>query len=92
MNDNMIKTLSEIENFEIINVNDGEKYNYLSNNDIIVDSNGNLKFLIVNLNNSKFTFFGGNEYLEIPWDYVKKIGARTIILDAEEENIKRAKL
>ncbi|MNN19440.1 PRC-barrel domain protein [compost metagenome] len=92
MNDNTIKTLSEIENFEIINVNDGEKYNYLSNNDIIVDGEGRLKFLIVNLSNSKFTFFGGNEYLEIPWDYVKKIGAKTIILDVEEENIKRARL
>lgn len=92
MNDNTIKTLSEIENFEIINVNDGEKYNYLSNNDIIVDGEGKLKFLIVNLSNSKFTFFGGNEYLEIPWDYVKKIGAKTIILDVEEENIKRARL
>ena len=92
MNDNTIKTLSEIENFEIINVNDGEKYNYLSNNDIIVDGEGWLKFLIVNLSNSKFTFFGGNEYLEIPWDYVKKIGAKTIILDVEEENIKRARL
>lgn len=56
MNDNTIKTLSEIENFEIINVNDGEKYNYLSNNDIIVDGEGRLKFLIVNLSNSKFTF------------------------------------
>ena len=52
MNDNTIKTLSEIENFEIINVNDGEKYNYLSNNDIIVDGEGRLKFLIVNLSNS----------------------------------------
>jgi YlmC/YmxH family sporulation protein len=92
MNENTIKTLSEIENFEIINVNDGEKYNYLSNNDIIVDGDGRLKFLIVNLSNSKFTFFGGNEYLEIPWDYVKKIGAKTIILDVEEENIKRARL
>ncbi|MNI85967.1 hypothetical protein D3C73_1430110 [compost metagenome] len=57
-----------------------------------MDGEGRLKFLIVNLSNSKFTFFGGNEYLEIPWDYVKKIGAKTIILDVEEENIKRARL
>ncbi|MBL4930889.1 MULTISPECIES: YlmC/YmxH family sporulation protein [Clostridium] len=87
-----IKTLSEMERFEIINVNDGEKYSYLSNNDIIIDDDGNLKFLIINLNNSKFSFFGGSEYLEIPWEYVKKIGSKTIILDVEEENIKRARL
>ncbi|MEQ8154030.1 MAG: YlmC/YmxH family sporulation protein [Clostridiaceae bacterium] len=91
MNEN-IKLLSEIEGYEIINVNDGEKYNYLSNNDIIIDDNGNLRFLIINLNKSKFTFLGGNEFLEIPWEYVKKIGARTIILDVEEENVKHARL
>ena len=87
-----IKTLSEMERFEIINVNDGEKYSFLSNNDIIIDDDGNLKFLIINLNSSKFSFFGGSEYLEIPWEYVKKIGSKTIILDVEEENIKRARL
>ena len=35
-----VKYLSEIEKYEIININDGEKYSSLSNNDIIVDENG----------------------------------------------------
>ena len=86
-----IKLYSEIERFEIININDGEKYNYLSNNDIVVDEEGYLKLLIININNNKFSLFNNNEFMEIPWDYVKKIGARTIILDAEEQNIKRTK-
>ncbi|WP_040211751.1 YlmC/YmxH family sporulation protein [Clostridium polynesiense] len=91
MNDNS-KLYSEIEKFEIININDGEKYNYLSNNDIVIDEDGYFRLLIVNINNSKISFFNNNEYIEIPWDYVKKIGAKTIILDAEEENIKKSKM
>lgn len=86
-----IKLYSEIEKFEIININDGEKYNYLSNNDIVIDEEGAFKLLIIGINNNKFSLFNNNEFIEIPWDYVKKIGAKTIILDAEEENIKKSR-
>jgi YlmC/YmxH family sporulation protein len=58
------KMLSEIERYEIININDGEKYNYLANNDIIIDEEGNFRLLILNDNKAKFSFFGGSEYLE----------------------------
>lgn len=90
--DENFKLLSDMERYEIINVNDGEKYNLLANNDIIIDDDGNLKFLIININSSRFSLFSGTEFMEIPWDYVKKIGAKTIILDVEEEYIKRTKL
>lgn len=87
-----IKYLSEIEKFEIININDGEKYSSLSNNDIIVDENGNLRYIIVNLNSGKFSLFNSDEYLEIDWENVKRIGAKTIILDVDQETIKKTKL
>ena len=32
-----IKYLSDIEKYELININDGEKYDYLINNDLIID-------------------------------------------------------
>lgn len=90
---NNIKMLSEMERYEIINVNDGEKYNALSNNDIVFDEQGNLKLLVIHMQSGKFSFFDkGSEFLEIPWEYVKKIGSKTIILDVEEEMIKRSKL
>lgn len=88
MSDN-IKLYSEMERFEIINVNDGEKYNYLGNNDVLFDSNGFLKLLIINESKSKFSLFSGNNFLEIPWDCVKKIGARTVIIDVDDEDIKK---
>jgi YlmC/YmxH family sporulation protein len=86
-----IKLLSEIGKYELINVNDGEKYDCLQNNDLVADNEGNIKFLIINVNSGKLGFWGGSrEFLEIPWECVKKIGARTIILDAEENDIKKA--
>ncbi|MBE6062205.1 MAG: YlmC/YmxH family sporulation protein [Clostridium butyricum] len=87
-----IKYLSDIEKYELININDGEKYDYLLNNDLIIDDDGNFKYLIVNLSSGKFSFFNNKDFLEIPWECVKKIGARTIIIDADEEKIKKVKL
>lgn len=90
--ENKVKYLSEIERYELININDGEKYDYLSNNDLIIDEDGAFKYLIVNLAGGKFNFFTSKDFLEIPWDCVKKIGAKTIILDADDEVIKKVKL
>jgi YlmC/YmxH family sporulation protein len=84
-----IKFYSEIERYEIINVNDGERFNCLGNNDIIIDENGSMKILLLNNTRSKLGIFGKNEFMEVPWDCVKKIGAKTIIIDAEEKNLKK---
>lgn len=91
MSDN-IKYYSDMERYEIININDGEKYGYLSNNDIVVDEGGNFKFLILNDNKSKFSLFGGSEFIEVPWNCIKKIGSKTIILDAEESVLKKTRV
>ena len=88
-----IKLLSEISNYELININDGEKYNYLQNNDLVIDNEGNLKYLVINLGKGKLSLFSSNrDFLEIPWECVKKIGSKTIILDAEESDIRKGKL
>lgn len=88
--DDKTKLYSEIERYEIININNGEKYNYLSNNDVVIDENGFLKLLIINNNKSHFSFFGGSDFLELPWDCVNKIGAKTIIVDVEENEVKKS--
>ncbi len=84
------RLLSEISGYELININDGEKYNYLENNDLVIDNEGNIKYLVINLGKSKIGLFSSTrEFLEIPWDCVKKIGSKTIILDADEDDIKK---
>ena len=87
-----IKLYSEMEKYELINVNDGDKYNYLANNDIILDTDGNLKMIILNEPKTKFGIFGRDEFTEIPWEYVKKIGSRTIILDMDSSLFKRSRI
>ena len=81
-----IKLLSEIERYELININDGEKYDYLQNNDLVVDDDGKIRYLIINTTGSKMGLFSRSR------ECVKKIGSRTIILDAEDNDVKRAKL
>ncbi len=90
MSDNM-KLYSEMEKYEIINVNDGDKFNCLGNNDVIIDEEGNFKLLVLNNNKSKISLFGKTEFIEVPWEYVKKIGSKTIIIDAEEKMLKRSR-
>lgn len=91
MSDN-IKFYSEMEHFEIININDGDKHGLLCDNDIIIDENGNFKSLILNEPKSKFSFFGNDIYSEIPWEFIKKIGSKTIIIDVDENLVKKNKL
>lgn len=91
--DKNIKYLSELEKYELININDGEKYDYLQNNDLVIDDYGNIKYLLIDASTSKLSFFGSSrEILEIDWECVQKVGAKTIILDADERNIRRAKV
>lgn len=91
MSDN-IKLYSEIEHYDIINVNDGEKYNCLYDNDLVVDEEGNLKIILLSTSKNRFSFFGSNDIIEIPWECVKKIGARTIIIDADERHLTKNKI
>ena len=89
MEDN-IKYLSEMERYEIININDGDKYSFLGNNDIVIDENGEFKLLLLTQSKSGFSLFKNNDVLEVPWEYVKKIGSRTIIIDIDGETLKRS--
>lgn len=86
------KLYSEIEKYEIININDGEKYSTLSNNDIIIDDDGNMKSLIIGNNTTGFSFFSKNDFFEVEWQYVKKIGARTLIMDIDNSVMKKNRL
>jgi len=85
-----IKLYSDMERYEIININDGDKYSNLGSNDVVIDENGLLKFLIINEGSSKFGFFRNNDIIEVPWEYVKKIGSRTIIIDVDNEVLKKS--
>ena len=81
--------LSEMERYEIININDGDKYSVLGNNDIVIDENGQLKLLLLNDSRANKLFFKGNDMLEVSWEYVKKIGSKTIIIDVDGDTLRK---
>lgn len=90
--DNGLKMLSELERFEIFNLESAEKYESAQNIDFIIDEKGYLKFLVVGVSTNKFSFLGGSkEYIEIPWECVTKVGANVIVISADEGKIKRAR-
>ena len=82
--------LSEMERYEIININDGDKYSVLGNNDIVINENGELKLLLRGDGTSSKMFFRINEMLEVSWDYAKKIGSKTIIIDVDGETLRKS--
>ena len=89
--DNSLKMLSELERFEIFNLESEEKYDNAQNIDFIIDENGYIKYMIVGVNGSKFSFLSSREYVEIPWDCVTKVGANVIVISADETKIRRAR-
>lgn len=87
-----IKSLSDLERYEIFNLESAEKYDNAQNIDFIIDEKGYLKFLVVAISSGKLSFFGGSkEYVEIPVECITKIGANVIVISADEGKIKRAK-
>ena len=83
----MNKYYSEIQKYEIININDGEKYGSLLNNDIIIDQHGNFKYLVINNRKNNGLFLKNSySFSQIPWKNVKKIGTKTIIIEVDDIN------
>ena len=76
---------------QLRNISDLERYDSAQNIDFIIDEEGYLKFLVVGISASKFSFFGSKEYVEIPWECVTKVGTNVIVISAEEGKIKRAR-
>ncbi|MGL5086256.1 MAG: YlmC/YmxH family sporulation protein, partial [Clostridium sp.] len=85
------RLLSELERYEIFNTEEAEKYDTQQGLDFIIDEKGNLQFIVAAVSGSKIGFFGGREYVEIPWGYVTKVGANVIVVSAQKDRIKRVR-
>ncbi|TGY43990.1 YlmC/YmxH family sporulation protein [Clostridium sartagoforme] len=85
------RLLSDLERYEIFNTEEAEKYDTQQALDFIIDENGNLQFIVAAVAGSKLGLFGGREYVEIPWNYITKVGTNVIVVSAEKDKIKRAR-
>lgn len=89
--DSKYRLLSELERYEIFNTEEAEKYDTQQALDFIIDEKGSLQFIVAAVSGSKLGFFGGREYVEIPWRYVTKVGANVVVVSAERDRIKRVR-
>lgn len=85
------RLLSDLERYEIFNTEEAEKYDTQQALDFIIDENGNLQFIVAAVAGSKLGLFGGREYVEIPWNYITKVGTNVIVVSADKDKIKRVR-
>ena len=77
-----IMRLSDIGYKEIINLSDGGRYGQLSDSELLFEpSTGRIRALLIPQYQGKFSFFDRGDFMQIPWDSIKKIGEDIIILD-----------
>lgn len=84
------RLLSELERYEIFNTEEAEKYDTQQDLDFIIDEEGNIQFIVAAIYGNR-GLFGGKEYVEIPWEFVTKIGTNVIVVSADKDKIKRTR-
>lgn len=75
--------LSELQNKDIINVNDGEKIGRII--DINIDTNGSLKSLIIEKYKFLISMFSNKAEIEIKWNEIEKIGTDVILVKIKDQ-------
>lgn len=85
------KRLSEIGGQEIINIYDGGRLGFIADVDLLIDENtGNIESLLIPESQGLFSFFSDKNFIEVPWESVKKIGQDIVIVELED-NYKKKK-
>ena len=78
--------LNQLMGKEIINLADGEKLGLIAEVDITFDQDtGDLKSILVPLDRGVLSFFSEENFFEVPWDAVIKVGQEVIIIDLDNK-------
>ena len=76
--------LDELGGKEIVNLNNGERLGIIADCDILVDEKtGKILSLLIPERKIQFKLFAENDYIEIPWHTIKKIGNDMIIIELD---------
>ncbi|MGI6703240.1 MAG: YlmC/YmxH family sporulation protein [Clostridia bacterium] len=77
--------LSQIGGKEIVNLNTGERLGMVAEADLVIDkATGNIIRLLIPEERLGFSLFGERNFIEVPWENVKKIGNDMIIIEQDE--------
>ncbi len=71
--------LSDLQDKDIVNVQDGSKIGNII--DVIIDHDGNMQSLIVQKSKFFSNLFSSKDELEIKWEHIKKIGEDVILVN-----------
>jgi YlmC/YmxH family sporulation protein len=77
--------LSDLGDKEIVNLSNGSRHGQLANAELLFDERqGAIKAILVPEVRGRISLFGGKDYVQLPWNAIRKIGEDIIILDAPE--------
>ena len=75
---------------EIVNLYDGSRLGIIAESDLLIDEkSGKIAALLIPGEKSLLSLFSNNSFFEIPWESIKKIGNDMIIIEMEDNKIKR---
>lgn len=78
---------SELGGKEIVNLSDGCRLGMVAESDLLIDEKtGKIKALLVPDIKSGFSIFSDKDFIEIPWEAVKKIGNDMIIIELDSNH------
>jgi YlmC/YmxH family sporulation protein len=77
--------LSDLGDKEIVNLSNGSRYGQLASAELLFDEHeGFIKAILVPEYRGRFNFFGSRDYVQLPWNAIRKIGEDIIIFDTPE--------
>lgn len=77
--------LSDLGDKEIVNLANGSRHGQLANAELLFDEHqGKIKAILVPEYQGRMSFFGNKEYLQLPWNTIRKIGEDIIIFEATD--------
>ena len=74
-------SIGNIRVMEVIDVNTGTKIGFIK--DLKIDCDG-FKIISIIIPALKITWFNKNNFIEIPWERVKKVGVDVILVDGSD--------
>ena len=75
---------------EIVNLSDGCRLGMIAESDLLIDEKtGKIKALLVPDMKSHFSIFADKDFVEIPWECVKKIGSDMIIIELDNNGYEK---
>jgi YlmC/YmxH family sporulation protein len=76
--------LSDLGEKEIINVTNGSRYGDLYNAELLFEERtGKIRAILVPEQRARMSFSGVRDFVQMPWDCIRKIGEDIIIVETD---------